>query len=102
MMATKFTIAQELSFFLGHSIRQMEDLKQRGCITDRLYRHYCWFWLWSAHRHDFRHETLYNRLGGKFYWRRINRVRRLVEKIGAFRMEFDMKDVPFGLGTLNP
>jgi hypothetical protein len=101
-MATKFTIAQELSFFLGHSIRQMEDLKQRGCITDRLYRHYCWFWLWSAHRHDFRHEVLYNRLGSEFYWRRIDRVKALAAKIEALRSELDPKDIPFRLGSLNP
>lgn len=102
MMATKLTIAQELSFFLGHSIRQMEDLKQRGCITDRLYGHYCWFWLWSADRCDFRHEVLYNRLGSEFYWRRIDRVKALATKIKALRSELDPKDIPFRLGTLNP
>ena len=42
-MAIKLSISEELSFFLGHSIREMEDLKQRGCITDRLYRHIAGF-----------------------------------------------------------
>ena len=101
-MAAKLSISEELSFFLNHSIREMEDLKQQGYITDRIYRHYCWLWLWSAHRHDFRHETLWNKRGGEFYWRRINRVQRLVKKIRAFRINFDMKDVPYRLGSLNP
>ena len=101
-MAIKLSISEELSFFLGYSIREMEDLKQRGCITDRLYRHYCWLWLWSAWRQDFRHETLWDKRGGVFYWRRINRVQRLVKKIRAFRMNFDMKNVPYRLGSLNP
>ena len=101
-MALKLSISEELSFFLKYSIREMEDLKQRGCITDRLYRHYCWLWLWSAHRHDFRHETLYNKRGGEFYWRRINRVQALVRKIRALGLNLDTKFVPYQVGRLNP
>lgn len=101
-MAIKLSISEELSFFLEHSIREMEDLKQRGLITDRLYGHYCWLWLWSAWRADPRHESLYDRLGSQFYWRRIERVKALVNKIRALRQSFDPTRVPFALGRLNP
>lgn len=100
-MTIKLSVSQELSFFLGHSMDEMQDLKQKGCITDRLYRHYCWMWLWSAYRHDLRHESLWNKRGGQFYWRRINRVQRLVKKIRAFRMELNPRDIPFRVGSLN-
>lgn len=101
-MAIKLSISEELSFFLEHSIREMEDLKQRGCITDRLYGHYCWLWLWSAHRDDFRHQILWNKRGSEFYWRRIDRVKALAEKIKSFRSDLNPRDIPFRVGSLNP
>lgn len=101
-MAIKLSISEELSFFLGYSIREMEDLKQRGCITDRLYRHYCWLWLWSAWRQDYRHDRLYDKRGSEFYWRRIDRVKALVDRINLMKLDLDRSQIPYRLGSLNP
>ena len=100
-MAIKLSISEELSFFLKYSIREMEDLKQRGCITDRLYKHYCFLWLWSAFRIDFRHERLYSK-SAELYWRRIQRVQALVGKIRALGLNLNTKVVPYRVGSLNP
>ena len=100
-MAIKLSISEELSFFLGHSIHEMQTLKQQGCITDRLYKHYCFLWLWSAFRIDFRHERLYSK-GAELYWRRIQRVKTLAEKIKSLKPDLNPRDIPFRIGSLNP
>lgn len=99
-MTIKLSVSQELSFFLGHSIHEMQDLKQRGCISDRLYGHYCFIWLWSTSKDDFRHDRLYAK-GSERYWRRIQRVKSLREKIKALRTELNPRDIPFRVGSLN-
>lgn len=100
-MAAKLSISEELSFFLGHSIHEMQDLKQRGCITDRLYKHYCFLWLWSVSRTDFRHDSLYSK-NKTAYWRKIEKVKALLERIKSAKLDLNPRDIPFRLGSLNP
>jgi len=95
------TILQELRIYLGHSLAEMENLKQTGRITDRLYGHYCFLWLWSAWRTDYRHERYYQRMGPEAYWRRIDRVKKIVKFIRS--VELPPSDrIPFRVGSLNP
>jgi hypothetical protein len=96
-----FPVSTELSYFLDHSLAQMESLKQWGHISDRVYGHYCFLWLWSAPRHDYRHEEFCGKFGAERYWRRIDRIKALVEKIRPLRTYVACKDVPFALGRLN-
>lgn len=96
-----FPVSTELSFFLDHSPVQMESLKQNGFVSDRIYRHYCFLWLWSACRHDCRHERFYRRFGAERYWRRVERIKALVERIRPLKTYVLYKDVPFALGRLN-
>lgn len=96
-----FPVSTELSYFLDHSLAQMESLKQWGHVSDRIYRHYCFLWLWSAQRHDYRHEEFYRKFGAKRYWRRIDRIKTLVERIRPLKTYVHYKDVPFALGRLN-
>lgn len=96
-----FPVSTELSYFLDHSLAQMESLKQCGYVSDRVYGHYCFLWLWSAPRHDCRHEEFYHKFGPERYWRRIERVKALVERIRPLKTHIHYKDVPFALGRLN-
>jgi hypothetical protein len=48
--------------------------KQLNNISDRVYRHYMFLWLWSCYRCDLRHDAFYNKYGAERYWRRIDRV----------------------------
>jgi hypothetical protein len=48
--------------------------KQLNNVTDKVYGHYMFLWLWSADRSDFRHERFYKKYGAERYWRRIDRV----------------------------
>jgi hypothetical protein len=96
-----FPVSTELSYFLDHSLAEMESLKQWGRISDKVYGHYCFLWLWSAQRHDYRHEELYRKLGSKRYWRRIDRIKALAERIRPLRANAKPEDVPFALGRLN-
>lgn len=95
------TIIQELKVFLDHTLAEMEDLKQHGCITDRLYKHYCFLWLWSAPRWDHRHNRLFERMGRDAYWRRIDRVKALENRIRAVDLPAP-QHIPFRVGALNP
>lgn len=79
----------------------MEGLRQNGHISDKIYGHYCFLWLWSAHRHDFRHEEFYRKFGAERYWRRIDRIKALVERIRPLKAKADPMDVPFAIGSLN-
>ena len=95
------TILQELRIFLSYSLAQMQHLKQTGQITDRLYGHYCFLWLWSADRSDYRHERYYQRMGSEAYWRRIDRVKKIVDFIRS--VELPPSDrIPFRVGSPNP
>ena len=94
------TPAQELKFFLDHTHGQMQALRQEGRISDRLYGHYNFLWLWSAYRCDHRHERYYARMGSDAYWRRIDRVKALVERIRQLPTP-PPAQIPFALGTLN-
>lgn len=96
-----FPVSTELSYFLDHSLAQMESLKQWGHVSDKVYGHYCFLWLWSAQRHDYRHEEFYRKFGPERYWRRIDRVKALVERIRPLKTHVHYKDVPFALGRLN-
>lgn len=95
------TITQELRLFLGYSLDQMAYLKLTGRVSDRLYRHYCFLWLWSAWRQDHRHERFYKRMGSAAYWRRIDRVRRLFLRIAEIPLP-EPDRIPFAVGCLNP
>ena len=94
------TITQELKFFLGHSLEQMEHLKQQGIVSDRLFGHYTFFWLWGEVREDYRHFRFYKKMGSDAYWRRIERVKNLIEKINNVPVP-SPEHVPFRLGSLN-
>ena len=96
-----FPVSTELSYFLGHSLVQMEGLRQNGHISDKIYGHYCFLWLWSAHRDDFRHEEFYRKFGAERYWRRIDRIKVLVERIRPLKAKVDPINVPFAIGSLN-
>lgn len=96
-----FPVSTELSYFLGHSLTQMESLKQSGHVSDKVYGHYCFLWLWSAQRSDYRHERFCRKFGSERYWRRIERIRALVEKIRPLRQAVEPQHVPFALGRLN-
>lgn len=100
-MPTNMTITQELRLFLNYTPDQMRDLKQTGRVSDRLYRHYCFIWLWSAWRQDYRHERFYKRMGSAAYWRRIDRVRRLFLRIAEVPLP-EADRIPFSVGCLNP
>lgn len=94
------TITQELRLFIGHNLSDMQDLKQQGRISDRLYGHYCFLWLWGAYRDDYRHDLFYKRMGRDAYWRRIERVKALIERIRAVPIPAP-EHIPFAVGTLN-
>jgi len=96
-----FPVSTELSYFLDHSLAEMEDLKQWGRVSDRIYRHYCFLWLWSAWRQDYRHDQFYRKFGYLRYWKRIERVKAVVERIRPLRVQVPSEHVPFSLGTLN-
>lgn len=95
------TITQELRIFLGHTMFEMQYLKQSGCVSDRLYRHFCTLWLWSAPRDNYKHDRFYKRMGSDAYWRRIDRVKALGERIRAVELPAP-EHIPFRVGTLNP
>lgn len=96
-----FPVSTELSYFLDHTIEQMESLKQHGHVSDKVYGHYCFLWLWSVQRYDFRHEEFYRKFGSERYWRRIDRIKALVERIRPLKTRVHFRDVPFALGRLN-
>ncbi len=96
-----FPVSTELSYFVGHSPSQMENLKQSGLVSDRLYRHYLVLWLWSSHRQDWRHEQFYRKFGPDRYWRRIEKIKALVEKIAGLKACIDYRHAPLHIGTLN-
>lgn len=100
-MTTKITVPFEVSFFLDHSLSQAQDLRQRGVISDRVYGHYCFLWLWSAPRFDYRHEEFYRKFGKERYWRRISRVKTLVEELKKLNAFVDYKVVPLAIGRLS-
>ncbi len=95
------SVSTELSFFVGHSMIEMESLKQSGLISDRLYRHYCFLWLWSAWRTDYRHDVFYKKFGAIRYSRRIERVNAILQRIKPLREQVAPETVPFALGVLN-
>ena len=95
------TIIQELKIYLGHTMFEMQYLKQSGAVSDRLYRHFCFLWLWSAQRWDDRHERFYKRMGSDAYWRRIDRVKALCARIQSVELP-PANRIPFRVGTLNP
>jgi hypothetical protein len=94
------TITQELRLFLGYSLNEMRDFKQTGRITDRLYRHYLTVWRWGAWRDCYIHQRYYDRMGPAVYWRRIDRIKALIERIRAVEMPPSDR-IPFAVGSLN-
>jgi hypothetical protein len=99
-MIAKLTPAQELSYFLDYSMTQMEDMKQTGYVSNRLYKHYCFLWLWgSGIRTSIRHERFYRVMGSDAYWRRIERVRRIIDCTRSLDKPAP-EHVPFALGRL--
>lgn len=95
------TIVQELQLFLDYTFDEMQTMKQWGCISDRLYGHWLFLWLWGAFRHDHRHERLYRHMGPDVYWRRIDRVKALIDRIRAVPVP-PLERIPFRAGSLNP
>lgn len=93
-------IIQELRFFIDCSPSQIQLLKQDGVISWRLYRHYKFLWLWSAWRDNYQHERFYNRMGSDAYWRRIERVKAIVERIRVIPVP-SLEHIPFRLGSIN-
>lgn len=79
----------------------MEGLRQNGHISDKIYGHYCFLWLWGTPRCDSRHRKFYNRFGAKRYCRRIDRIKALIEKIRLLRVGVNPENVPFAIGSLN-
>ena len=64
-----------------YSLLEVQHLKQCGEISDKIYKHYCFLWLWSAWRHDYRHSRIYENMGSEFYWKRIDKVKAMVARI---------------------
>lgn len=95
------TITQELRLFLDYTPDEMRLFRQEGRISDRLYGHYCHLWLWSAWRADHRHDRFFERYGRAAYWRRIDRVKALVNRIRAVDLPPSDR-IPFRVGCLNP
>ena len=95
------TPAQEIKFFLDHTMSQMQDLKQRGFVSDKLYGHYCFLWLWGApHSYEYRHQSFYRRMGADAYWRRIDRVKAVIDRIRSLQARVPER-IPFKLGRIN-
>jgi hypothetical protein len=94
------TITQELRLFLGYSLNEMRDFKQTGRITDRLYRHYLTLWRWGQWRDCHIHQRYYDRMGPAVYWRRIDRIKALIERIRAVEMPPSDR-IPFAVGSIN-
>ena len=79
---------------------QMESLVQYGLVSRKIYGHYCFLWLWGAQRCDHRHERLYSQSPSR-YWRRVARVKALIERIRPLRAGFKPENVPFAIGRIN-
>lgn len=50
-------------------------------FTEKARRHFYFLWLWSAPRNDEIHDIVYDIFGADFYWRRIEKVKRIVEEL---------------------
>lgn len=95
------TITQELRLFLDYTPDQMRTFKQEGRISDRLYGHYLFLWTWGAwHPDNETHDRFFERHGRVAYWRRIDRVKALIERIRAVPIPAP-EHIPFAVGTLN-
>jgi hypothetical protein len=94
--------AQELKFFLDYTLAEMQDLKQNGRISDRLYGHYLFVWHWGAfHFGSHRQDSFLMKFGFDRLERRILRVKALIERIRNLPTP-DPEHIPFGVGCLNP
>jgi hypothetical protein len=94
------TPAQELKFFLDHTFNEMTYLKQTGRVSDRLFGHYIFLWTWGTFHYSDAHDRFYRRFGADRYWRRIDRVKALIERIRQLPTP-PPEQIPFALGTLN-
>src|SRR5215468_7488886 len=56
-----------------------------GSISQRTFDWFCFFYDWAAPRYSgsasFKQERFYNRCGEEAYWRRIERVKALLERV---------------------
>lgn len=50
-------------------------------FTEKARDHFRFLWLWSGARESARHDRFYNAVGADAYWRRIERVRRIIEEL---------------------
>jgi hypothetical protein len=69
------------------SYNQVVYQKQLNNVTDKVYGHYMFLWLWSADRSDYRHDVFYKKYGAERYWRRIDRVLKVANAIRKRKQE---------------
>lgn len=95
------TITQELKLFLGSTPEEMEYFLSEGRISHRLYRHWKFLWEWSAPRFSRKHDVFYEKFGSVKYWRKIDKVKNLIESIRLVELP-SPEHIPFRVGSLNP
>lgn len=82
-MPSDYTVAQLLQAELSYD--QVTKMLHWGNIDSRTFERWCLFSDWAAPRFSgcagFKQERFYNRFGKEAYWRRIERIRRLHDKI---------------------
>jgi hypothetical protein len=66
------------------SYNDAERQRRFGLVSDRDWREFQFFWLWAAPRFGGdagrRHDRAHARLGDQRYWRRLARVRALLDR----------------------
>jgi hypothetical protein len=68
-------IAAELRSYRDWSLDQIENRYHRGCLSQRTFRWYCFFWEWAAPRlSSNRQSRAWNKLGEERFLRRLQYV----------------------------